>query len=160
MIFAALSSFASKLTFIHVAVRMKACQRKELWYNDNIHKAGALRRANKKRYRSTKLEVHRQIFFEHRTAVNNMIKRAKRAQYESVLSSLDQRTCFRVVNTLLKPPGIIFPQSTNTEALCNDFATYFAEKTQGIRMQISTKLTNDEDYSIDSGSQHLSNTLD
>ena len=93
-----------------------------------------------------------------------MIKRAKRAHYESVLSSLDQRTCFRVVNTLLKPPGIILPQSSNTETLCNDFATYFAEKTQGIRMQIHTKLTNDEEYSccaIDSGSQsqRLSNEL-
>ncbi|KAI0214517.1 putative RNA-directed DNA polymerase from transposon BS [Lamellibrachia satsuma] len=147
-----------------VTVRMKVCRRKEPWYNDDIHQARALRRANEKRWRTTKLEVHRQIFVEHRTAVNNMIKRAKRAHYESVLSSLDQRTCFRVVNTLLKPPGIILPQSSNTETLCNDFATYFAEKTQRIRMQIHTKLTNDEEYSccaIDSGSQsqRLSNEL-
>ena len=147
-----------------VTVRMKACRRKEPCYNDDIHQARALRRANEKRWRTTKLEVHRQIFVEHRTAVNNMIKRAKRAHYESVLSSLDQRTCFRVVNTLLKPPGIIIPQSSNIETLCNDFATYFAEKTQGIRMQIHTKLTNDEEYSccaIDSGSQsqRLSNEL-
>ena len=90
-----------------VTVIMKACRRKEPWYNDDIHQARALRRANENRWRTTKLEVHRQIFVEHRTAVNNMIKRAKRAHYESVLSSLDQRTCFRVVNTLLNPPGII-----------------------------------------------------
>ena len=102
-----------------VTVKMKACRRKEPWYNDDIHQARALRRANEKRWRTTKLEVHRQIFVEHRTTVNNMIKRAKRAHYESVLSSLNQRTCFRVVNTLLKPPGIILPQSSNTETLCN-----------------------------------------
>ena len=146
-----------------LTVRMKACRRKEPWYNDDIHGARALRRANEKRWRTTKLEVHRQIFVEHRTAVNNMIKRAKRAHYESVLSSLDQRTCFRVVNTLLKPPGTILPESSNTEALCNDFATYFAEKTRGIRMQIRTMLTNDEecsDYGIDSDSQRLSSELD
>ena len=129
-------------------MRMKACRRKEPWYNDNIHEARALRRATEKRWRSTKLVVHRQIFVEHRTAVNNMIKRAKRAYYESVLSSLDQRTYVRVVTTLLKPPGIILPQSGNTEALCNEFATYFAEKTQGIRMQIRTTLINAEDYPI------------
>ena len=107
--------------------------------------------------------MHRQIFVEHRTAVNYIIKRAMRAHYEPVLSSLDQRTCLRVVTTLLKPPGIMLPQYSNTEALCNDFATYFAEKTQGIRMQIRTTLTNDEDcsdYAIDSGSQRLSSELD
>ena len=92
-----------------------------------------------------------------------MIKRAKHAHYESVLSSLDMRTCFRVVITLLKPPGTILQESSNTEALCNDFATYFAEKTRGIRMQIRTMLTNDEDcsdYGIDSDSQRLSSELD
>ena len=144
-----------------LTVRMKVCRRKEPWYTHE-DRALKLRRANEKRWRSTKLEVHRQIFVEHRTAVNNMIKRAKRAHYESVLSSLDQRTCFRVVTTLLKPSGIILPHSSNTDALCNDFVTYFAEKTQTIRMQIRTTLTNDEDYSNDSGpgSQRLSNELD
>ena len=103
------------------------------------------------------------IFVEHRTAINNMIKRAKRAHYESVMSSLDQRTCFRVVTILLKPPGIIHPQSSNTKALCNDIGIYFAEKIQGIRMQIRTTLTIDEecsDYAIDSGTQRLSKELD
>ena len=64
---------------------------------------------------------------------------------------------------LLKPPGIILPQSRNIEALCNDFATYFAQKTQRISMQIHTALTNEEDcsdYAIDSGSQRLSRELD
>ena len=91
-----------------VTVIMKACRRKEPRYNDDIHEARALRRANEKRWRSAKLEVHRQIVVEHRTAVNNMIKRAKRAHYESVLSSLDQRIYFRVVNTLLKPRESFF----------------------------------------------------
>ena len=76
-----------------LTVRMKARRRKEPWYNDDIHEARALRRATEKRWRPTKLELHcLQIFVEHRTAVNNMIKRAKCAHYESVLSSLDQRT--------------------------------------------------------------------
>ena len=48
-----------------VTVRMKACRRKEPWYNDDIHQARTLRRANEKRWRTTKLEVHRQIFVEH-----------------------------------------------------------------------------------------------
>ena len=70
-----------------LTVRMKAGRHKEPWYNDNIHEAKALRRANEKRWRTTKLEVHRQIFVEHRTAVNNMIKRAKRAYSLRVMLS-------------------------------------------------------------------------
>jgi len=146
----------------HSYCENESCRRNEPWYNDNIHEARALRHASEMRWRTTKLEVHRQIFLQHRTAVTYMIKRAKRGHYELVLSSLDQRTCFRVVNTLLKPLGIILPQSSNTETLGNDFAIYFAEKTQWLRMQIYTTLTNDEDYSgyaIDPGSQRLSNEL-
>ena len=75
-----------------------------------------------------------------------MITRAKRAHYESVLSSLDQRTCFRVVNTLLKPPSTSRPQSSSNK-LCSDFATYFAEKTQGIRVQIQKKLISYTEFS-------------
>ena len=59
-----------------VTVRIKACRRKEPWYNDDIHEARALRFANEKRCRSKKLEVHRQMYVAQRTAVNNMIKRA------------------------------------------------------------------------------------
>ena len=44
-----------------LTVRMKACRRKEPWYNENIHEARALRRANEKRWRTTKLEVDRQF---------------------------------------------------------------------------------------------------
>ena len=141
---------------VPLTVRMKAGRHKEPWYNDNIHEA-----RNERRWRTTKLEVHRQIFVEHRTEVNNMIKRAKRAW--SLRVSAHYESYFRVVTTLLKPLGIILPQSSDTDALCNDFATYFAEKTQGIRTQIRTTLTNDEDcsdYAIDCDSQRLSSELD
>ena len=130
-----------------VTTRMKTSRRKEPWYNDDIYNARALRRSNEKRWRKTKLEIHRQIYVQHRTAVNTMITRAKRAHYESVLSSLDKRTCFRLVNTLLKPPSTIRPQSSSTEKMCSDFSTYFAEKTQGIIVQIQKKLISDKELS-------------
>ena len=91
-----------------------------------------------------------------------MITRAKRAHYESMLSSLDQRTCFRVVNTLLKPPSTSRSQSSSTEKLCSDFATYFAEKTQGIRVHIQKKLISDKefsDYVVDVSRQPVSYQL-
>ena len=145
-----------------VTTRMKTSRRKEPWYNDDIHNARALRRSNEMRLRKTKLQIHRHIYVQHRTAVNAMITRAKRDHYESVLSSLDQRTCFRVVNTLLKPLSTSRPQSSSTEKLCSDFATYFAEKTQGIRVQIQKKLISDKEFSdsvVDVSSQPVSYQL-
>ena len=97
-----------------LTVRMNACRRK-----DSIHEARALRRANEKKWRTTKIQVHRQIFVGHRTVVNNMIKRAKRAHYESVLSSLDQRTCVCVVTTLLK---------LTHDGDCSDYAIDFGSQ--------------------------------
>ena len=72
--------------------------------------------------------------------------------------STDQlkRTCFRAVNTLLKPPSTNRSQSSSTKKLCSDFATYFAVKTQGIRVQIQKKLISDKefsDYVVDVSSQ-------
>ena len=145
-----------------VTSRIKMWRRKDPWYNDDIHNTRALRRSNEKRWRKTKLEFHRQICVQHRTVVNAINTRVKRAHYESVFSSLDQWTCFHMVKTLLKPPSMIRPQSSSTEKLCSDFATYFAEKTQGIRMQIHEKLISGEecsDYVVDVSSQPASYQL-
>ena len=52
-----------------------------------------------------------------------------------------------MVNFLLMPPSMIRPQSSSTEKLRSDFATYFAGKTQGIRVYIHEKLISDEEFS-------------
>ena len=50
---------------VHVTKKMKTSRRKEPWYNDDIHNARALRRSHEKRWRKTKLEIHRQIYVQH-----------------------------------------------------------------------------------------------
>ncbi|KAI0210298.1 hypothetical protein LSAT2_004963 [Lamellibrachia satsuma] len=60
------------------------------------------------------------------------------------LEGLDHRVQGVEINTLLKPRSTSRPQSSSTEKLCSDFATYFAEKTQGIRVEIQKKLISDK----------------
>ena len=45
------------------------------------------------------------------------------------------------------PPSMNRPQSSSTEKLRNDCATYFAENTRGLKVQIHEKLLNEEGFS-------------
>ena len=116
--------------------RVRQSRRREPWYNDEIHQARQLRHANEKRWRETKLEVHRQIFVQHRSQVNSMIAKAKREYYETALSTGGQKACFRVVNKLLHAPGKTLPHSSSTKKLCQDFASFFEDKISLIREKI------------------------
>ena len=55
----------------HAPMRTRTTQsrKREPWYNDDIHNARQLRRINETRWRETKLEIHRQIFVQHRSEV-------------------------------------------------------------------------------------------
>ena len=74
---------------------------------------------------------------EHRTDVNRMIVKAKQEYYEDKLSSQDQKACFKVINELVKPPSSSLSSSENPRELCSQFATFFSEKIQTIRDNIT-----------------------
>ena len=76
----------------HAPIRAWITQsrKREPWYNDDIHNARQLRRINETRWRETKLEIHRQIFIQHRQEVNTMISRAKQQYYDHKLAATDQ----------------------------------------------------------------------
>ena len=92
------------------------------------------------RWRETKLEIHRQIFVQHRSDVNTMISRAKQQYYEHKLTATDQKTCFKVVSELLDTAGMTLPDSTNNQHLCDDFAKFFSEKITMIRENIQQRV--------------------
>ena len=90
--------------------------------------------------RETKLEIHRQIFVQHRSEVNTMISRAKQQYYEHKLAATDQKTCFKVVSELLDTAGTTLPDSTNNQHLCDDFAKFFSDKITLIRENIQRRV--------------------
>ena len=120
--------------------RTMKCRLRHPWYNDSIHLAREIRRANKNKWRSTKLEVHRQIYVEHRKNVNAMIKQAKMDYFESEFVTGKQDACFRVIKELTQVPGRMLPEASSTKKLCDDFSMFFSEKNQLIREKISIQL--------------------
>jgi hypothetical protein len=112
----------------------------ELWYDDDIHHARQLRRSNEKKWRQTKLEIHRQIFVHHRLQVNTMILKAKQSYYETKLSTGDQKVCFQVITSMLDSCGSPQPDTTNTESLSEEFTTFFSDKITRIHKQIQEQL--------------------
>ena len=126
----------------HAPMRTRTTQsrKREPWYNDDIHNARQLRRINETRWRETKLEIHLQIFVQHRSEVNTMISRAKQQYYEHKLAATDQKTCFKVVSELLDTAGTTLPDSTNNQHLCDDFAKFFSDKITLIRENIQRRV--------------------
>ena len=120
---------------VQLVSRIRQSRRCEPWYDEHIHNARQLRRANERRRRKTKLEVHRLIFVEHRSQVNSMIAKAKRAYYEGVLSAGEKKTCFAVVNRQLSSQDKKLPDASSVE-LCQRFASFFQNKISLIREKI------------------------
>ena len=80
--------------------RTMKCRLRHPWYNASIHLAREILCANENEWRLTKLEVHHQIYVEHRENVNEMIsviKQAKMNYYESEFATGKQDACSCVI---------------------------------------------------------------
>ena len=142
-----------------VKSRVRKSKGREPWFTDDIHHARKLRRVNEKRWRDTCLEVHRQIYVQHRAEVNTLITRAKQRYFEEKLRSRNQKACFSVLDQLLKSSATKLPSTTSTESLCNQFSSFFTEKIQPIREKISGQsATHQADTTVISASP-VSNVL-
>ena len=104
-----------------------------LWYNASIHLAKEIRRADENKWRSTKLEVHRKIYVEHRENVNAMIKQPKMDYHESEFTTGKHDTCFRVIKELTQVPGRMLPEASCTKKLCDDLSMFSSEKSANLR---------------------------
>ncbi len=73
------------------------------WFNDEVYKAKNKRRQLEHKWRSSKLEIDRQIYHQQHQHVISLIRKAKTAHYSSLVSKCggDQKQLFRVANTLL-----------------------------------------------------------
>jgi exonuclease III len=108
------------------------------WITNEIKKEKKSRRIAERKWRSSKLNVHLEIF---RNAQRNVVKlcsKAKSAYYCSQIADCgkDQKQLFHIVNGLLKRgKSNSLPTHTESEELANQFADYFTGKIQKIRGQ-------------------------
>ena len=108
------------------------------WYNESIRAAKQDRRKAERRWRKSKLQVHRDAFVEHRDRVNTMIDAAKRAYYRDMISGCkNTKQLFGAVNKLLgRQVPKAFPSNIPPSHLAEMFNEFFVEKITKIRESI------------------------
>ena len=128
-----LENHAPKVT---IRVRQRALKP---WYSSDIAKAKLDRRRLERRWRRSKLEVDRQLFVEARNNVSRLLLDAKTSFYSARIHELNgnQKALFREMNHLLhKSTETPLPPHDSPEVLANQFAVYFSEKIEKIRLEL------------------------
>ena len=106
------------------------------WYTNDIKVEKTKRRRLERQWRKTRLTIHRQLYVEQCTLVNNLICESKLKFYSSVIeqNSSNQTVLFNTVDKLLNLSGPRkLPSYTDATVLANSFADFFVQKVQDIR---------------------------
>ena len=109
------------------------------WYSDKIHQLKVARRQCEKRWRQSKLTVHRESYVAARNCINHAIGEAKTNHFQEKVDQCgnDQKSLFRVIDEILhtkdKQP---LPQHDNLLELLNQFSKFFQEKISKIRQNL------------------------
>jgi hypothetical protein len=99
------------------------------WYNDSINEARKKRRQLERKWKKTKLVIHRDMLKEQSIVVVEMINSSKRAYYNNKLLSADCKETFKVINGLMSyNPGCPLPPASSEIELCDKFVNFFHEK--------------------------------
>jgi hypothetical protein len=110
------------------------------WFTSEIGEAKRARRKAERKWRKTNLTIHRQIFLEAQQHVNNLIDHAKKQHYLKKVESADQKSLFKIVDTLLnKAASGSLPSHDSPNDLADRFGQFFSEKISKIRDDL-TKL--------------------
>ncbi|MCK5882742.1 MAG: hypothetical protein KAG61_03570, partial [Bacteriovoracaceae bacterium] len=109
------------------------------WYTEELRNAKQKRRKLERRYRRTKLEVHKQIFRHQCCVVNKMVLRAKKDYFSKKVLECghDQKALFGITNKLLnKTKKEILPDSGSAEELAERFLAFFTNKIKAIQDEL------------------------
>lgn len=98
-----------------------------------------LRRAERK-WRKSKLHIHYEIYKASLHSFNLELKNSRQSFFSNIINTNinDARSLFTTVDRLTNPPPQTAPDLLST-AKCNEFATFFCNKIDNIRQNISVK---------------------
>ena len=116
--------------------RVRRRARPRVWYTNNVKEAREKERQCEHRWRTTKLEVHRQLYVESRNASTASITKAKCKHYQDTLQGADNQSMFRLVRSLRAIQKAIYPEFCSTENGCSKFAQHFSENVRMIRVEL------------------------
>ena len=104
------------------------------WYNSKITSIKICCRKAERKWRQTKLEVHKQIYLSCLETLHNAIKSSKKEYYQSKIDNSDPKCTYKIANTLLnKSSDILLPNFTSATSLATRFNKFFIDKIVKIR---------------------------
>ena len=122
---------------------VRSDRRRQPWYNNEINVARNLRRKHERKWRKSRLDVHRELHVTQRYHVNDLIDKAKQDYYRGELEGADTKTVFKTVNKFLNKSAKNLPAHDSAiKDLANEFATFFDDKVSKIYDGIESELMN------------------
>ena len=120
--------------------RTLSCRRPAPWRNIAVVEAKQDRRRAERKWRSTELTVHRQIFQAKNYEVKDVIAQAKTSYYTSSINECTtSKSLYTITNDLCgKNSDPILPNDIPKEELPDTFCSFFNDKVQNIRDDLDT----------------------
>ena len=129
-----------KLLEQHAPVKksMLAVKARAPWYTAEIAEAKKLRRKYERRWRKTKLTIHRDLFKEQKRVVSHLIQQTREAFYNRKVEDCrgNQKALFRIVDNLLHEKNAITGDNLSLSA--EAMSVFFQEKIQKIWGELQT----------------------
>ena len=111
------------------------------WYNDVIHNARSERRRLERRWKKSRSEVDEERLRLQKELVGKLITESKIRFFADKCISSNSKEMYRTINSLLNKPSKTLPDSDSKHDLANKFLTFFIEKVENIRNDVSSKDT-------------------
>ena len=119
------------------------------WFNDSLRAMKSQRRTLERKYLSTRLEVHRQMYRDQCQIYTAALHSAKSTYYKAKTGESDNNQLFSMVNGLFKvkrlPP---LPSHVSCHSLAEDFGEFFHSKIEKIRDRLHTSNAQSTETSV------------
>jgi hypothetical protein len=113
------------------------------WYTGEIKAAKRECRRAERKWRRTQLTVHKEIYISASQNVSLLIDQAKRSHYGSKVKAANQKSLFKLANSLLnKPRDMALPLYDSAKDLATRFNNFFVQKIVDIRTDLKKIVDN------------------
>ena len=109
------------------------------WITEKLKLAQTERRKMERKWRSTRLTVHRELFTDQRDYVTTLCREAKQEYYLEQIGDCgsDPKKLYKVMNELLHHRhDIVLPSYNSNKDMANQFSSFFLNKIEKIRADL------------------------
>ena len=112
------------------------------WFNNTLRDEKKKKRACERKWRSTGLEIHKQIFLNYCSRYQDLLKNTKEHYYRSRIRECDDSKLFSEVNKIIKPSTkAFFPSFEDASQMAESFATHFNNKINNLLLTLGSSTT-------------------